>query len=72
MCKKNFFSVIGIMSFPTESVKEFVLGGAVGLCAGLVAKRIDLGLVAGVSTAVFIIIRGAIFDGRILAKWYGL
>jgi hypothetical protein len=57
------------MSFPAESVKEFVFGGAVGLCAGLVAKRVGVGLVGGLATTFFIVFRGAIFDGRLLASW---
>ena len=57
------------MTFPAESAKELLFGGAVGLCAGLVAKRVGLGLVGGVATTVFILFRGAIFDGRMLASW---
>jgi hypothetical protein len=57
------------MAFPAESAKELLFGGAVGLCAGLVAKRVGLGLVGGVATAVLIIFRAAIFDGRMLASW---
>ena len=57
------------MSFPTESLKEFVFGGAVGLCAGLAAKRVSIGLVGGFATTFFIVFRGAIFEGRLLASW---
>jgi len=61
------------MPFPTESVKELIVGGAVGLCVGAVAKRVnvgvDVGVVGGVATALFILLRGAIFDGRIRASW---
>ena len=61
------------MPFPVESVKELVVGGAVGLCVGVVAKRVNLGLgvgvVGGVATTLFVLLRGAIFDGRIRASW---
>jgi len=57
------------MSCPTEHLKEFVIGGAVGLCAGLAGKRMGLGLVGGVATTLFIVFRAAIFDGILNAKW---
>ena len=59
------------MPFPAEAVKELVFGGAVGLCVGVVAKRVnvglDVGVVGGIAATLFVLFRGAIFDGKIRA-----
>lgn len=61
------------MPFPAEAVKELVFGGAVGLCVGVVAKRVnvglDVGVVGGIAATLFFLFRGAIFDGKIRAAW---
>jgi hypothetical protein len=58
------------MPFPTESAKELLFGGAVGLCAGLAAKRFGVAIVGGVASAVFLLFRGVVFDGAIRLSWF--
>jgi hypothetical protein len=56
-------------SLPTEAVKELMFGGTIGLCSGLVAKRLSMPVLAGMASVVFLFFRAAIFDGRLLVPW---
>ena len=52
-----------------ETVKEIAFGGAIGMCAGYAAKKAGAPVLVGVASASFLLLRGAIFDGRIQASW---
>ncbi len=56
-------------STAVEVMKEAAFGTLFGLGAGYAAKKAGSHLVAGAAVATFLLLRGAIFDGRHLATW---
>lgn len=56
-------------ALPAEAMKELLFGGLFGLGAGVMAKKLSMPILAGMSSLTFILLRATIFDARILAPW---
>ena len=61
--------MILVYSMSMEVAKELAFGAAAGLAAGYASRKLSSGFVAGASTAGFLLLRAAIFEGAHLATW---
>ena len=50
-----------------ETIKEISFGGAIGILSGFACKKAGLPVI--LSTACFVLYRGAVFDGHIRTTW---
>ena len=69
LIEENLMMTMNSSEIGLETVKELAFGGLLGMCAGYAAKKTGAPVLIGVSTASFLLLRGAIFDGHIQATW---
>ena len=50
-----------------ETIKEISFGGAVGMLAGYASKKVGAPIL--LSSACFLLYRGAVYDGYVRAAW---